>query len=350
MIDRGPAIQLVGLTKFFGDVVAVDGIDLQIDDGEFFSLLGPSGSGKTTMLRMIAGFEQPTAGAILLDGATSPTVPPFDRDVNTVFQDYALFPHMTVAENVEYGLKVKRVPKAERRRAGHGGAGRVRLDGFGDAQAEPALRRPAPARRARPGAGQPAAGPAARRAARCARPQAPRGDAGRAEADPARRRHHLRVRHPRPGRGAHDEQPHRRVQPRAHRAGRHADGGLRATGDVVRRRLRRYHRTCSTASAADCSGAARSRCGPRRSGSSGDDRDGVVVDGGTVSDVQYLGAESRATGAVARRRPELVARRAERRARRRQPSAGRSGLAWSRPARPFPVRSNQPIHTEGGDE
>ena len=108
--DTGvPAIQLVGLTKRFGDVVAVDGIDLSIANGEFFSLLGPSGSGKTTVLRMIAGFELPTAGAVLLEGADVTKDAPYDRDLNTVFQDYALFPHMTVQKNVEYGLKVKRV-------------------------------------------------------------------------------------------------------------------------------------------------------------------------------------------------------------------------------------------------
>jgi putative spermidine/putrescine transport system ATP-binding protein len=111
-----PAIQLVGLTKRFGDVVAVDAVNLSIAHGEFFSLLGPSGSGKTTVLRMIAGFEQPTAGAVLLAGADVTRDAPYDRDLNTVFQDYALFPHMTVQKNVEYGLRVKRVRRAERRR------------------------------------------------------------------------------------------------------------------------------------------------------------------------------------------------------------------------------------------
>ena len=104
--DRRCAIQLVGLRKAFGDVVAVDDINLEIGNGEFFSLLGPSGSGKTTVLRMIAGFETPTAGVVLLHGQDVTTLAPYDRDVNTVFQDYALFPHMTVQRNVEYGLKV----------------------------------------------------------------------------------------------------------------------------------------------------------------------------------------------------------------------------------------------------
>src|SRR5690349_3284125 len=110
-----PAIELRGLRKTFGDVEAVAGIDLAIPDGEFFSLLGPSGSGKTTLLRMIAGFELPTAGQVLLHGTDVTQRPPYDRDVNTVFQDYALFPHLTVLGNVEYGLRVKGVGKRERR-------------------------------------------------------------------------------------------------------------------------------------------------------------------------------------------------------------------------------------------
>jgi putative spermidine/putrescine transport system ATP-binding protein len=114
--SRAPRIRLRGLRKVFGPVVAVDGIDLDIADGEFFAVLGPSGSGKTTVLRMIAGFEVPTAGTIELGGVDTTRVPPFRRDVNTVFQDYALFPHMTVAQNVGYSLKVRRVPRAERAR------------------------------------------------------------------------------------------------------------------------------------------------------------------------------------------------------------------------------------------
>src|SRR3954463_16816714 len=110
-----PSIRLVDLAKSFGSVRAVDGVNLEIADGEFFSMLGPSGSGKTTVLRMIAGFEQPSAGSIELDGEPVTDLPPFARDVNTVFQDYALFPHMTVTQNVEYGLRVKKVKKAERR-------------------------------------------------------------------------------------------------------------------------------------------------------------------------------------------------------------------------------------------
>jgi putative spermidine/putrescine transport system ATP-binding protein len=97
-------------------VVAVAGVDLVIDEGEFFTLLGPSGSGKTTLLRMIAGFERPDAGRIELGGRDVTSLPPHLRDTNTVFQDYALFPHMTVAQNIGYGLRVKHIPSAERQR------------------------------------------------------------------------------------------------------------------------------------------------------------------------------------------------------------------------------------------
>jgi putative spermidine/putrescine transport system ATP-binding protein len=142
------AVRLEGVVKRFGDdevgrrvatfvetggsfpVVAVDGIDLDVYDGEFFSMLGPSGSGKTTTLRMIAGFELPTEGRILLQGVDVTTVPPFDRDVNTVFQDYALFPHMSVGDNVGYGLVVRKIPKAERIARVADALRMVRLEGY----------------------------------------------------------------------------------------------------------------------------------------------------------------------------------------------------------------------------
>jgi putative spermidine/putrescine transport system ATP-binding protein len=128
--DAADAVRLDGVRKRFGDMAAVDGVDLGIRQGEFFSMLGPSGSGKTTCLRMIAGFEKPTEGRILLHGADVTRVPPYDRDVNTVFQDYALFPHMTVSENVQYGLKVKRVDRGERRTRAAEALRMVRLEGF----------------------------------------------------------------------------------------------------------------------------------------------------------------------------------------------------------------------------
>ena len=124
------AARLDQVTKRFGSVVAVDAVDLEIREGEFFSMLGPSGSGKTTLLRLIAGFEHPTAGRIILHGEDVTRRPPFDRDVNTVFQDYALFPHMSVAQNVEYGLKVKKVPRRERAARAEEAIAGVRLEGY----------------------------------------------------------------------------------------------------------------------------------------------------------------------------------------------------------------------------
>ena len=127
-----PDISVRGLTKRYGDVVAVDGVDLDIPAGEFFTMLGPSGSGKTTTLRMIAGFELPDEGTVQLAGEDVSRLPPYDRPVNTVFQDYALFPHMTVQQNVEYGLMVKRVKKGERTGRAAEALAMVRLAGFGD--------------------------------------------------------------------------------------------------------------------------------------------------------------------------------------------------------------------------
>jgi putative spermidine/putrescine transport system ATP-binding protein len=128
---EGSAIRLQGLRKEFGDTTAVAGVDLEIADGEFFSMLGPSGSGKTTVLRMIAGFEGPTSGTVELAGQEVTGLAPFERDVHTVFQDYALFPHMTVEQNVAYGLKVRKVPKAERIERAREALAGVRLEGFG---------------------------------------------------------------------------------------------------------------------------------------------------------------------------------------------------------------------------
>jgi putative spermidine/putrescine transport system ATP-binding protein len=126
------AISLRGLSKHFDEVRAVDELDLDIADGEFFSMLGPSGSGKTTVLRLIAGFEEPTAGQVLLADEDVTRRPPFARDVNTVFQDYAIFPHMSVQQNVEYGLRVKKVPGAERRQRAEEALATVRLEGYAD--------------------------------------------------------------------------------------------------------------------------------------------------------------------------------------------------------------------------
>ncbi len=123
---------MAGLSKRYGEVVAVAGIDLEVRAGEFFTMLGPSGSGKTTTLRMIAGFEEPSAGTIELAGEDVSRVPPYERAVNTVFQDYALFPHMTVGENVAYGLRIARVAKAERARRRDEALEMVRLPGHAE--------------------------------------------------------------------------------------------------------------------------------------------------------------------------------------------------------------------------
>ncbi|MGD9737156.1 MAG: ABC transporter ATP-binding protein [Solirubrobacterales bacterium] len=125
-------MRLTGLTKSYGGVVAVAGVDLEIGRGEFFTMLGPSGSGKTTTLRMIAGFEDPTSGTVELAGEDVSGVPPYDRAVNTVFQDYALFPHMTVGENVEYGMRVARVDRSERARRRDEALEMVRLPGYAE--------------------------------------------------------------------------------------------------------------------------------------------------------------------------------------------------------------------------
>ena len=131
MATPAPDVTLQSLHKSYGDVAAVDGVDLEVQPGEFFTMLGPSGSGKTTTLRLIAGFEQPDEGRVLLSGTDVTAQPPYVRDVNTVFQDYALFPHMSVAENVAYGLRIKRVPRAERRKRVEEALELVRLAGLG---------------------------------------------------------------------------------------------------------------------------------------------------------------------------------------------------------------------------
>jgi putative spermidine/putrescine transport system ATP-binding protein len=125
-----PAVRFVNVSRHFGPVVAVDGVTLDIDEGEFFAMLGPSGSGKTTCLRLVAGFEQPDKGHIEIFGETAEGVPPYKRNVNTVFQDYALFPHMTVGENVAYGLMIKGVPKARREAKAKEALAMVKLAGY----------------------------------------------------------------------------------------------------------------------------------------------------------------------------------------------------------------------------
>jgi len=131
-VKDGYAIEMRDVVKRFGDVAAVDHVSMQIRDGEFFSMLGPSGCGKTTSLRMIAGFEYPTSGEICLNGQPIGNTPAFQRSVNTVFQSYALFPHMTVAENVAFGLEMKKVPKHEIGKRVAEALDMVRLSSYGE--------------------------------------------------------------------------------------------------------------------------------------------------------------------------------------------------------------------------
>ena len=232
------AVRLDGARKTYGDVVAVDRVDLDIREDEFFTLLGPSGSGKTTCLRMIAGFERPDEGRVELAGRDVTDLPPYERDVNTVFQDYALFPHMSVGENVEYGLRIGSVGKEERRRRASEALEMVRLGGYEKRRT-----------------GQLSGGQRQRVALARAlvnRPKVLLLDEPLGALDlklrqqmqnelrthPRRGRHHLRLRDARPGGGAHDERPHGRLRRRADRAGRPARGRLRAPGERVRRGVR----------------------------------------------------------------------------------------------------------------
>ena len=202
MSSEAPAVGLYGITKRFDDVTAVDAVDLEIADGEFFALLGPSGCGKTTTLRLIAGLEFPTRGSLKIFGNEVGTLPPNKRPVNTVFQNYALFPHMTVEENVAFGLRMQRVPKAEIRSRVREAirAGPYGRDGAPPLQ--PTLRRTTTTRRPGPGLGQQPQGVTTRRAPRRTGPQAPPSHAARAQGAPTRGGDHLRLRHPRPGRSA----------------------------------------------------------------------------------------------------------------------------------------------------
>ena len=202
-------------------------------------MLGPSGCGKTTTLRMIAGFEEPSEGRVLLAGRDVTRIPASKRPVNMVFQAYALFPHMTVWDNVAFGLKVARVNRGEVDEARRGSAHPGQARRLREAQAGPALGRAAAARRSRAGSRQPAGGAPSGRAARRARLEAPQRAPARAEAHPGGDADDLRLCHARSGGGAHDVRPHRGHGPGHRRAGRDAARAVRAAGHAVRRGLHR---------------------------------------------------------------------------------------------------------------
>ncbi len=198
MVEDTHLIDLVGITKEFGDTKALDNVNLYIRKREFITLLGPSGCGKTTMLRIIGGFEYPDEGQVLFEGKDIANVPPYKRRVNTVFQKYALFPHLNVFDNIAFGLRLKKIPKDQIAERVKRMLKLVNLEGF-EKRAVDQHVRPAAAHRNRPRAGERAGGAAGRTAGR-ARPEAAQGDADGAQGDAAEAGHNLHIRHPRPGR------------------------------------------------------------------------------------------------------------------------------------------------------
>ena len=236
-----PLLRIDAVVKKFGGFRAVDRLSLDIRAGEFFALLGPSGCGKTTLLRMLAGFETPDEGRILLDGKDIAQVLPHQRPVNMMFQNYALFPHLTVRDNIAFGLKRAGMPRRRdrypRRRDGRAGQAR----GPREAQARSALRRPEAARGAGALAGAPSAGAAARRAAGRARQEAARKHPARIDGIAAAARPDLHHRHPRSGRGDDGGRPDRRDGCRPSRTGRDAARALRGAAFALGRRVRRRH-------------------------------------------------------------------------------------------------------------
>ena len=216
-------IVIEGVTKVFsGGVVAVDDVSIEVADGEFLVLVGPSGCGKTTLLRIVAGLEEVTDGEVVIGDTLVTDMPPRDRDVAMVFQNYALYPHMTVAENLSIGLRLRRRPKTEVQRPRRRGRARPGARPAARAQAGGALGRPAPARRDGTGDGARAAGVPHGRAALEPRRQAARPDARRARPDPRPGEDDDALRHPRPGRGDDARRSGGRHARRRRPAARHA--------------------------------------------------------------------------------------------------------------------------------
>ncbi len=208
--------------KKYGDVIAVSDLNLEINDGEFMVLVGPSGCGKTTSLRMIAGLEEISEGQLRIGEKVVNDMAPKDRDIAMVFQSYALYPHMTVRDNLAFGLKLRKLPKADIDKRINEAAGILQLEKLLAPQAQGAVRRPAAARRARPGHRPRARRLPHGRAAVQPRRQAARPDPRRDRPPPPAPRHHDGLRHPRPGRGHDHGRAHRRHEHGPPPAGRHA--------------------------------------------------------------------------------------------------------------------------------
>ena len=202
-------------------------------------LVGPSGCGKSTTLRMIAGLEEITSGEISIGGEVVNDLPPKDRDIAMVFQNYALYPHMTVFENMSFGLKLRKFPKAEIKQRVDNAARILDITELAGPQAEGAVRRPAPARRHGPRHRAQSESVPVRRAAVEPRRQAARADAHRDQARAPEGQDHDGLRHPRPGRGDDARRPGRGDERRPHRADRHAAGALSSPEDALRRGLHR---------------------------------------------------------------------------------------------------------------
>ena len=232
-------VVLKDLAKKFDEVVAVRDVNLQIKDKEFIVLVGPSGCGKSTTLRMIAGLEEISSGEIYIGDRLVNDLPPKDRDIAMVFQNYALYPHMTVYDNMAFGLKMRKFPKPEIDTRVREAAADARHPGAAQPQAPAALGRPAAARRGRARDRPAPPGVPLRRAALEPRRQAARPDARGAQAPPRPPRDHRDLRHARPGRGDDARRPRRRHEGRPRPAGGRAPHGVREAAEPVRGRLHR---------------------------------------------------------------------------------------------------------------
>ena len=237
------SIRAESVVKTFGNIRALDGISLPIEPGELFFLLGASGCGKTTLLRCIAGLETPTSGTIFFGDRDVTNMPPHKREAAMVFQSYALWPHLTVGQNIAFGLEERRVPKPEIKRRVEEALEMVQLPGYRRPLDRPDVRRPAAAGFAGPRAGGETEVPAARRTAFQSRRPAPRGDAPRNPPHREGKRPDRDLRHPRSGGGAGDGRPDGGAHPRKDRPDRHAGGNLPRSAQRLRREFHRRNQS-----------------------------------------------------------------------------------------------------------